>query len=1096
MGEGNGQTLDLNIKGLYTAPNPFSAVPQGALTVADNVVLDNESVAQTRRGESIYGTIFSSPIEKMFQYKNYLLAAYGGAMALDSDNNGTWTAYSGSFDAPSNTNRMRSVESNKNFYLTSSTGIRKLDDPTSAFRVAGAVIGLGGSGTLTNPGFMSDQVQVAYRIVWGYRDINSNEIVGVPSQRLVMVNDTGATADVTQVWQIPEGVDSTWFYRVFRSGESAGVDFSPDDELQQVKEGNPTSAELSAGEISFTDSVPNSLRGAFLYTDPSQEGIGQSNYPPPIATDVTLFKNHVFYFNTVSKQQFFLTLLGVGDNTTGAQFGYQTNDGDTHTNTTIDGLTKKASIVIQDLTYEAIVDGPDGNNINISYVDGATAGNEIVTVIGTDITVTIEDGVSTAMQISDAVNNSPDMASKIIQDLTYTAVADGVAGNLINIAYAGDGTAGAETVNVDGNTIVVHMDPTAVTGSTATDIFTAVQASVPASALVSVVVSGTGATVQTTQSATFLEGGNDDASALVLVTISGIAGNAQIIQGVTFLEDGFDTSTLRVGMRVVGTGVQAGTTIVSIDSISSITVTPATTATATVALEFQDIFRITQGLTTLSYYATSATNVANHEFKVFLDGTPGSNIQNTCQELLKVINEDSTNDFVYGYYQSGPEDLPGLMLFLERNIGGLEFSFTSTAGLFFNPTLDNTGTNDVSSNDAKPNRAYIAKPGQPEAVPPLQFLPVGSENFPILRGIALRESIFVLKDDGIFKITGNDVASFQVTLFDSSAKLRAPETAVVLNNQIYCFSDQGIIIVSETGVQIISRPIETTLLELSSSLFPLFDDNAFAISYESDRKYIFYCMSDVDDIYPTQAFVYNTLTNSFTRWPLSRSCGIVFTLDNKLYSANQDDLYVYKERKNFDRTDYADNEYNVMIVSFDETTVTLASTTNLAEGDLLKQGDLEASIVSVDSSTDITVDDSLTWLAGAAKVYQAIQPVVQWAQNTAANPGVLKQFSECTVFFKDATIKTIDIGFQTAFDDSFDTVVIDTGSSQGWGLFPWGERPWGIGGGRPLPVRTYVPLEKQRAPWINFKISNKEAWSTFSLTGISVQIDSMGQRFR
>lgn len=84
----------------------------------------------------------------------------------------------------------------------------------------------------------------------------------------------------------------------------------------------------------------------------------------------------------------------------------------------------------------------------------------------------------------------------IEQDLTYTAQERGVAGNAITIEYIADGTAGAETVDVTGTSIVVHMDDTAVTGSTADDILAAIEASEAADALVSVAVSGTGADVQ------------------------------------------------------------------------------------------------------------------------------------------------------------------------------------------------------------------------------------------------------------------------------------------------------------------------------------------------------------------------------------------------------------------------------------------------------------------------------------------------------------------------------------------------------------------------------------------------------------------------
>lgn len=80
----------------------------------------------------------------------------------------------------------------------------------------------------------------------------------------------------------------------------------------------------------------------------------------------------------------------------------------------------------------------------------------------------------------------------VIQDLTYTAV--GLNPTLTTIAYTTGGTAGSEAVTVSGNTITVQIS----TGvSTATQVKAAVDGSAAAHALVTVAISGTGATAQT-----------------------------------------------------------------------------------------------------------------------------------------------------------------------------------------------------------------------------------------------------------------------------------------------------------------------------------------------------------------------------------------------------------------------------------------------------------------------------------------------------------------------------------------------------------------------------------------------------------------------
>lgn len=66
-----------------------------------------------------------------------------------------------------------------------------------------------------------------------------------------------------------------------------------------------------------------------------------------------------------------------------------------------------------DLTFTAVEKGVDGNSITIALVDGGTAGDEEVEVTGTDIVVSMDDGVSTAQQIADAIEASEEAMALI-----------------------------------------------------------------------------------------------------------------------------------------------------------------------------------------------------------------------------------------------------------------------------------------------------------------------------------------------------------------------------------------------------------------------------------------------------------------------------------------------------------------------------------------------------------------------------------------------------------------------------------------------------------------------------------------------------------
>lgn len=160
-----------------------------------------------------------------------------------------------------------------------------------------------------------------------------------------------------------------------------------------------------------------------------------------------------------------------------------------------------AHLTNQSLTYTATVGyiAEAGNDITIELVNTGIPDQALeIDVTDSAITVNLE-------------LDSGTESSLVVQDLTYTAQEVGIAGDGITIKYLGDGTAGAETVTLDGQNITVHMDPTVLVGSTADDISDAIIASVAASLLVSVAVTGTGATVQTTVAETPLAGGADPA---------------------------------------------------------------------------------------------------------------------------------------------------------------------------------------------------------------------------------------------------------------------------------------------------------------------------------------------------------------------------------------------------------------------------------------------------------------------------------------------------------------------------------------------------------------------------------------------------------
>lgn len=523
------------------------------------------------------------------------------------------------------------------------------------------------------------------------------------------------------------------------------------------------------------------------------------------------------------------------------------------------------------------------------------------------------------------------------------------------------------------------------------------------------------------------------------------------------------TASCRIGKNISGTGIPASTTI---ESFTASTITLSANATAT-----------NTGVTL-----------------TLTDGTPAQNIADTAASLIRIINRNTTNTTVYAYYLSAPGDLPGQILIEERGLGGSAFALVASAhGTAYNPVLPTSGTSVESSNDDFQNALMFSKSGISEAVPLLNIRRVGSANSPIRRIKKLRNSLFIFKErEGIYRMTGSSPDNFQVELFDSSAKLLAPESVEVVNNQIWCLCDQGVTTVTETGVSVVSRPIEDLILEQFGADLNAVRYYSFGIGYETERQYHLYTISAAGETVATQCFVFNIFTQAFTPWPWSKSAGIVSPVDDKMYLGNGSSFHLDQERKSRTYLDYVDYGSTYTMTAASGTTITLNSTNEIEVGDVLYQSETVQSLITeVTDGTHIVVADDITWTLGSTTVYKAIPTELEYSAITGGNPGSAKQFPEISMLFKEARFANAALSFATDVSGAYETVPIEGNLTGRWGLFPWGLEPWG-GNPHTLPIRTFIPLEKQRGSLLRVRFIHREGYAYFKLLGFSLVIRDTG----
>lgn len=816
------QEARLKVLGLYTQPNIYSEVPQGALAVADNIVIDREGTATPRRGYQYTTSSFGGSTDRVSS-----LTEYAGQIVLHYNNDTvarynatTYTDYSGTYAAPTD-QRMRFVSASSNLYFTTSDGVKKLDSISATPRDMGVPKGIDLSGSTTGAsGFLANGDVVAYRVIWGIKDANNNLLLSAPSQRIEVENASGGTRDVALAVKIPAGITTSHFAQVYRS---VAVASDPSDELFLVYEYSPTAGEITALSFSFTDLVPEALLGASLYTNESQEGLIASNDQPPLAKDIAVYQDHLFYANTTTKYRFYATLLGCG--------------------------------------------GTNG-----------LAANDTLTVAGR----------------------------------TYTAKA-----------------------------------------------------------------------------------------------------------------------------------------------------APATST----------------------------------EFALVTGGTDAQNIADTARALIAKINADTSQTTIYAYYISSAGDLPGKILFEEREIGGSSWTVavSSGSGTAWGP--EGLETAQTATNDAWTNGLFYSKKQQPEAVPILNYLRVGSASDPILRIVALRNSLFIFKQtEGIYRLSGTDATTFEVNLFDSSAILIAKDTLAVLNNQIYGLFSQGVCSVSETGLRVVSRQIEKTLLELQGQDLTAVKNYSWALGYESERKYILHVIDLAGATSTSQAYVLNTFTNAWTRWDVEYGAGFVRPSDDVMYVARTDTNRLSKERKSYSYLDFADEALTRAITVVNGTTITLDTAESVAEGDVLYQSaELSVTITAV-SGNDVTIAYALDFTVAACEIRKGFTSIVEWQPFSAGSPMLIKKWREAALMFEQRP-RDCSMSFRTDISPAFETVDITSTSVGAWGTFPWGTQPWG-GSNLNKLIRTYVTRNHQRAASIVVRWTSTYAYSAFALSGVQLTFNPYGEAER
>lgn len=508
------------------------------------------------------------------------------------------------------------------------------------------------------------------------------------------------------------------------------------------------------------------------------------------------------------------------------------------------------------------------------------------------------------------------------------------------------------------------------------------------------------------------------------------------------------------------------------------------------------------------------TNGTDYIFQIVDSATAlSSGLLASSVGLVKAINRNASSP-VYGRYISSIDDLPGKMFIESKTFNSAEIQFravtsgATTPGIGFSPVLTATFTDNVSTQDILPNTCAIAKTSEPEAVPRTNQLIVGSQNSHILRGFALRDSVILLKEDGVYRVDGDAVGNFTATILDNTMNIFAPSAAATINNQVIFLADQGVSLATATSVEIISRqgieqPLSAVLGNANIST------QTSGVGYEAERLYLLTTLAPNTNA-ASVVYCYNILTNAWTTWDKTFKQAIVGQ-NNTLFMVSTANT-ILKQRKNQNKIDYCDESYTVTVntVASDMLSATISSASTVPMiGDVIIQNNVITRIRSVvdnqSSNYTITFEAKSTLTVGSRTLYKAYESVMKFAPFHAGLTIREKHFAQFQVHTKDKSISYIQMSFTT---DQFggsevtDWHLSDVAGSGGWGNEPWGFFDWGLEDGidlsyttKPAPViRIYVPRFAARATFIQAYLNHRSAAEPMNIQAIGYQLRAYQER--
>lgn len=519
---------------------------------------------------------------------------------------------------------------------------------------------------------------------------------------------------------------------------------------------------------------------------------------------------------------------------------------------------------------------------------------------------------------------------------------------------------------------------------------------------------------------------------------------------------------------------------------------------------------------------------------LYTAGTTTQNTENTARRLAVAIgfafqkiadgSSHSWNEIV-AYYLGSGDSTSGLLQISSVLPGVSPFTITTSSALGYD--RDYSGGY-ASTPGAQVSGLSWSNQGEPEGVPLSNNTTVGDPTAAGQRIIALKETLFIFKQDGLWKATddGSDIGPL-IQPIDPTIKLIAPETAVALDNFILALCDQGVVLISETGavVNITHTQIERELSALMARVGSTTLANlAFGVAYQPEHTYILSLPESPNATSCTRQYVYNLQTQAWSTFSIPGVlCGAVNPDTGQLYFGRTDGT-VWIERKNHDSSDYQDPGFTIASPTASAVSSLVfagdlrTGATAFAVGDLVQQFQatfaIRQRVVAVSYSsqanqTTVTLDavPRHAWnQIVPLTIIKAIRCSLTFLPFSAGEPLQDKEWADAYLSFRYCDLDFITVSWTSekypipgATNPATERINNADGSVapvtlQPWGAGGWGTTLWGRHANDVI-LKATIPQDVQGfAAQLTLGLSLPCAYSRFELSAIDPKIAGQTDR--